>query len=73
MHEDGHEFVFVLEGQQTFEIDGVGTKGCESGRGHPHAAKRATLWAQRHRQNFEDPGRSYKAKRQPMTTEVKRD
>jgi|SRR5215468_537315 len=31
MHEDGHEFVFVLEGQQTFEIDGVGTKVVSAG------------------------------------------
>src|SRR4051794_16993676 len=26
MHPDGHEFVYVLEGEQTFEIEGVGTK-----------------------------------------------
>ncbi len=25
-HEEGHEFVYVIEGEQTFEIDGVGTK-----------------------------------------------
>jgi len=24
-HEEGHEFVYVVEGEQTFEIDGVGT------------------------------------------------
>src|SRR5215475_3671996 len=25
-HEEGHEFVYVIEGEQTFEIDGIGTK-----------------------------------------------
>jgi quercetin dioxygenase-like cupin family protein len=31
VHEDGHEYVFVLEGEQTFEIDGVGTKVVKAG------------------------------------------
>lgn len=30
-HEEGHEFVYVIEGEQTFEIDGVGTKTVKAG------------------------------------------
>jgi len=30
-HEEGHEFVYVIEGEQTFEIDGVGTKIVKAG------------------------------------------
>ena len=30
-HEEGHEFVYVIEGEQTFEIDGVGTKIVRAG------------------------------------------
>jgi quercetin dioxygenase-like cupin family protein len=31
VHPEGHEFVFVVEGEQTFEIDGVGTKVVKAG------------------------------------------
>jgi quercetin dioxygenase-like cupin family protein len=31
MHPNGHEFTFVIEGEQTFEIDGVGTKVVKAG------------------------------------------
>jgi len=31
MHPDGHEFTFVIEGEQTFEIEGVGTKVVKAG------------------------------------------
>lgn len=31
LHEEGHEFVYVIEGEQTFEIDGVGTKIVKAG------------------------------------------
>jgi quercetin dioxygenase-like cupin family protein len=31
LHEEGHEFVYVIEGEQTFEIDGVGTKVVKAG------------------------------------------
>src|SRR5204862_472666 len=31
MHPDGHEFTFVIEGEQSFEIDGVGTKIVKAG------------------------------------------
>jgi quercetin dioxygenase-like cupin family protein len=30
-HENGHEFVFVIEGEQTFEIEGVGTRIVKAG------------------------------------------
>jgi quercetin dioxygenase-like cupin family protein len=30
-HEQGHEFVYVVEGEQTFEIEGVGTKIVKAG------------------------------------------
>ena len=31
MHPNGHEFAFIIEGEQTFEIDGVGTKVVKAG------------------------------------------
>ena len=31
MHPNGHEFTFVIEGEQTFEIEGVGTKVVKAG------------------------------------------
>ena len=31
MHPEGHEFVYVIEGEQTFEVDGVGTKVVKAG------------------------------------------
>ena len=31
MHPNGHEFTVVIEGEQTFEIDGVGTKVVKAG------------------------------------------
>lgn len=31
VHEEGHEFVYVIEGEQTFEIEGVGTKIVKAG------------------------------------------
>jgi quercetin dioxygenase-like cupin family protein len=48
MHEDGHEFVYVIEGEQTFEIDGVGTKVVKAGEvlhtppNVPHYGRNAT-------------------------------
>ena len=30
-HEQGHELVYVIEGEQTFEIEGVGTKIVKAG------------------------------------------
>jgi quercetin dioxygenase-like cupin family protein len=31
IHQDGHEFVYVIEGEQTFEIEGIGTKVVKAG------------------------------------------
>jgi quercetin dioxygenase-like cupin family protein len=31
MHPEGHEITYVVEGEQTFEIDGVGTKIVKAG------------------------------------------
>jgi quercetin dioxygenase-like cupin family protein len=31
MHPEGHELTYVVEGEQTFEIDGVGTKIVKAG------------------------------------------
>jgi len=48
MHPDGHEFTFVIEGEQTFEIDGVGTKFVKAGEvlyappNTPHFGRNAT-------------------------------
>ena len=48
MHPDGHEFTFVIEGEQTFEIDGVGTKVVKAGEvlytppNTPHFGRNAT-------------------------------
>ena len=30
-HPDGHEFTFVVEGEQTFEVEGLGTKIVKAG------------------------------------------
>ena len=48
MHPDGQEFTFVIEGEQTFEIDGVGTKVVKAGEvlytppNTPHFGRNAT-------------------------------
>jgi quercetin dioxygenase-like cupin family protein len=48
MHPNGHEFTFVIEGEQTFEIDGVGTKVVKAGEvlytppNTPHFGRNAT-------------------------------
>jgi quercetin dioxygenase-like cupin family protein len=31
MHPEGHEFVYVVQGEQTFDVDGVGTKVVKAG------------------------------------------
>jgi quercetin dioxygenase-like cupin family protein len=47
-HEQGHEFTYVIEGEQTFEIDGVGTKLVKAGEviytppDTPHFGRNAT-------------------------------
>jgi len=48
MHPEGHEFVYVVEGEQTFEIEGVGTKVVKAGEviytppNTPHFGRNAT-------------------------------
>jgi quercetin dioxygenase-like cupin family protein len=57
MHPNGQEFTFVIEGEQIFEIDGVGTKVVKAGEvvytppNTPHFG--------RNEQNFQDIGDSY--------------
>ena len=47
-HESGHELVYVIEGEQTFEIEGVGTKVVKAGEvvytppDTPHFGRNAT-------------------------------
>jgi hypothetical protein len=69
VHQEGHEFVCVIEGEQTFEIEGIGTKIVKAGEMvcTPHAALRA----KRDRQAFKDASYSIKANDQPVMTEVK--
>ena len=48
MHPNGHEWTYVLEGEQTFEIEGVGTKIVKAGEivytppDTPHFGRNAT-------------------------------
>ena len=48
MHPDGHEFTYVVEGEQTFEIEGVGQKIVKTGEvlytppNTPHYGRNAT-------------------------------
>jgi quercetin dioxygenase-like cupin family protein len=70
-HEEGHEFVYVIEGEQTFEIDGVGTKVVKAGEvvytppNTKHFGRNAT----------DKPSKTLviriKAKDKPVMTEVK--
>jgi quercetin dioxygenase-like cupin family protein len=72
MHPEGHEITYVVEGEQTFEIDGVGTRIVKAGEAiytppnTPHFGRNAT------------DGISktivfrIKAKDQPVAVEVKR-
>jgi len=72
MHPDGHEITYVVEGEQTFEIDGVGTKIVKAGEAiytppsTPHFGRNAT----------DNESKTIvvriKAKDQPVTVEVKR-
>jgi quercetin dioxygenase-like cupin family protein len=48
MHPEGHELTYVVEGEQTFEIDGVGTRVVKAGEAiytppnTPHFGRNAT-------------------------------
>jgi quercetin dioxygenase-like cupin family protein len=48
IHPNGHEITYVVEGEQTFEIDGIGTKVVKAGEAiytplnTPHSGRNAT-------------------------------
>ena len=72
MHPEGHEITYVIEGEQTFEIDGVGTKIVKAGEAiytppnTPHFGRNATDGVSK------TLVVRIKAKDQPVTVEVKR-
>jgi quercetin dioxygenase-like cupin family protein len=72
MHPEGHEITYVVEGEQTFEVDGVGTKIVKAGEAiytppnTPHFGRNAT-----DRESKTIVVR-IKAKDQPVAIEVKR-
>jgi quercetin dioxygenase-like cupin family protein len=72
MHPEGHEITYVVEGEQTFEIDGVGTRLVKAGEAiytppnTPHFGRNATD------KESKTVVIRIKAKDQPVTTEVKR-
>jgi quercetin dioxygenase-like cupin family protein len=72
MHPDGHEFVVVIEGEQTFEIDGVGQKIVKAGEvlhtppNVPHYGRNATDKLSR------TVVFRIKDKQQPVSVEVKK-
>ena len=72
MHPEGHEITYVVEGEQTFEIDGVGTKIVKAGEvvytppNTAHFGRNATD------KESKTIVIRIKAKDQPVATEVKR-
>jgi quercetin dioxygenase-like cupin family protein len=72
MHPEGHEITHVVEGEQTFEIDGVGTKIVRAGEAiytppnTPHFGRNATD------KESKTIVIRIKAKDQPIAVEVKR-
>ena len=72
MHPEGHEITYVVEGEQTFEIEGVGTKIVKAGEAiytppnTPHFGRNATDAISK------TIVVRIKAKDQPVTVEVKR-
>src|ERR1700759_5082899 len=72
MHPEGHEITYVVEGEQTFEIDGVGTKVVKAGEAiytppnTPHFGRNDTTGLSK------TIVVRIKAKDQPVTAEVKR-
>ena len=72
MHPEGHELTYVVEGEQTFEIDGVGTKIVKAGEAiytppnTPHFGRNATD------KESKTIVIRIKAKDQPVAVEVKR-
>jgi quercetin dioxygenase-like cupin family protein len=72
MHPEGHEITYVVEGEQTFEIEGVGTKIVKAGEvvytppNTPHFGRNATD------KESKTIVIRIKAKDQPVAVEVKR-
>ena len=72
MHPEGHEITYVVEGEQTFEIEGVGTKIVRAGEAiytppnTPHFGRNATD------KDSKTIVVRIKAKDQPVAVEVKR-
>jgi quercetin dioxygenase-like cupin family protein len=72
MHPEGHEITYVVEGEQTFEIEGVGTKIVKAGEAiytppnTPHFGRNATDGISK------TVVVRIKAKNQPVMVEVKR-
>jgi len=72
MHPEGHELTYVVEGEQTFEVDGVGTKVVKAGEAiytppnTPHFGRNATY------KESKTIVIRIKAKGQPVAVEVKR-
>ena len=72
MHPEGHELTYVVEGEQTFEIDGVGTKVVKAGEAiytppnTPHFGRNSTDGVSK------TIVIRIKAKDQPVAVEVKR-
>jgi quercetin dioxygenase-like cupin family protein len=72
MHPEGHEITYVVEGEQTFEIDGVGTRIVKAGEvvytppNTAHFGRNATD------KESKTIVIRIKAKDQPVATEVKR-
>ncbi|THD46740.1 MAG: cupin domain-containing protein [Bradyrhizobium sp.] len=72
MHPEGHEITYVVEGEQTFEIEGVGTKIVKAGEAiytapnTPHFGRNATD------KDSKTIVIRIKAKGQPVAVEVKR-
>ena len=72
MHPEGHEFTYVVEGEQTFEIEGVGQRIVKAGEAiytppnTPHFGRNATDKVSR------TIVVRIKDKSQPITVEIKR-
>jgi quercetin dioxygenase-like cupin family protein len=72
IHPEGHEITYVVEGEQTFEIDGVGTRVVKAGEAiytppnTPHFGRNATDKVSK------TIVVRIKAKNQPVMVEVKR-
>jgi quercetin dioxygenase-like cupin family protein len=72
MHPEGHELTYVIEGEQTFEIEGVGTRIVKAGEAiytppnTPHFGRNATD------KESKTIVIRIKAKDQPVAVEVKR-